>query len=241
MNDQELNELLDTWSSPEAPASLRDRVRAGFAARPQPARPRWRLALWAVGFGMAAFLLVLVQAFPQTVKLAASTQKIPFTVDSDWITYGHGGSVKREMYITSYARGGREVILSVSIAGHPLETFHLWAISTAYSLWNDLVAPMLGTQAHEHSPLGELLLTSGCANGFGYPASGGQVAGHETILNYDTLKIQNTLPGRRYTVWLAPALGCFPLRETFERQQPDGSSILSSARRALKVTVRVVQ
>lgn len=241
MNDQELDELLDTWRAPEPTASLRDRVKTRFAARPQPARPRWRLALWAVGFAAAAFLLVLAQAFPQTVKLAASTQKIPFTVDSDWINYSLDGSIKREMHITSYPQGGREVILSVSIVGRPLETFHLWAITTVYSFWNDLILPALGTQAREPSAIGQLLLASGCTNGYGYPASGGPVVGHETILNYDTLKIQRTDPGRRNTLWLAPTLGCFPLRETFEWQRPDRSYALSRVRQALKVTVRVVQ
>ncbi len=32
MNDTELDDLLDTWTAPPPPASLRERVQAGFAA-----------------------------------------------------------------------------------------------------------------------------------------------------------------------------------------------------------------
>ena len=33
MTDTELDELLDKWTAPSAPPSMRDRVRAGFPAR----------------------------------------------------------------------------------------------------------------------------------------------------------------------------------------------------------------
>ena len=33
MNDTELDELLDQWAAPPAPASLREKVRAGFGAQ----------------------------------------------------------------------------------------------------------------------------------------------------------------------------------------------------------------
>ena len=32
MNDTELDEMLDQWAAPPAPASLREKVRAGFGA-----------------------------------------------------------------------------------------------------------------------------------------------------------------------------------------------------------------
>ncbi|HUK19030.1 MAG TPA: hypothetical protein VLW65_21565 [Bryobacteraceae bacterium] len=238
MNDEELDEILDTWSTPEPPASLRERVKAGFAARTDRRRTRGRLALWAAAFGMAAFLVVLTQAFPQTVKLVAPAEKIPYTVESDWTNYASDGLVSRRLHITSYSRGGREIILSQTVPGKPLETFHMQFIGTAYSLWNELVAPLFGRRPPEPNPQGPaVLLASGCTSGYGFPAAGGPVVGREKILDHASVKIQREDPGRRYTVWLAPGLGCFPLRETFERQRPDGSYRMTSERHALKVTL----
>lgn len=238
MNDKELDEILDTWSAPEPPASLRARVKAAFAARTDRRRTRGRLALWAAAFGMAAFLVVLTQAFPQTVKLVAPAEKIPYTVESDWTNYASDGQVSRKVHITSYSRGGRENILSETIVGHPLETLHIRVGVAIHSLWEELLAPLVGSPAEQVNPQGPAaLLASGCTTGYGYFAAGGQVVGHEKILDHASVKIQREDPGRRYTVWLAPALACFPLRETFERQRPDGSYRMASERHALKVTL----
>jgi len=65
----------------------------------------------------------------------------------------------------------------------------------------------------------------------------GPVVDRETILDYPTVAIQLPLDGNgaRRTVWMAPALGCFALKVTTERQTTDGSFRLVSGKQAVKV------
>ena len=41
----------------------------------------------------------------------------------------------------------------------------------------------------------------------------------------------------RMTLWLAPDLGCFALKVTYEEQRPDGTFHLVNAKQGLKVTL----
>ena len=134
MNDTELDELLNQWSAPAAPASLRENVRSGFAAglqrKTSPGVRRWiaafvpsgRKRLLAAILGVGAFLLIVTQAFPQMFGLGAPPIKTPYTVDSEYLRYGDGGSSSAQlhriqMYSTSYNLHGREIILSRSLPG----------------------------------------------------------------------------------------------------------------------------
>jgi hypothetical protein len=133
MNDTELDEMLDCWNVPPVPTSLRDSVRAAFAASPPqtapprpPVRGSWafasgaRKALPAAAMiGIGAFLWVVTQALSQTPPPV----HIPYTVDSEYIRYGDDGSPVIEMLSTSYTgSNGGEILISRSIPGHLLGT-----------------------------------------------------------------------------------------------------------------------
>ncbi len=135
MNDTELDELLDQWSAPPAPASLRENVRAGFAAgleREASTGVRHWIAAFvpsarkrlvpAVVLGVGAFLFIVNQAFPQMFGLGAPPVKIPYTVDSEFVRYGNDGSSAVDMYSTSYGFNGHEILLSRSFPGNPFGT-----------------------------------------------------------------------------------------------------------------------
>jgi hypothetical protein len=227
MNDKELDEILDTWSAPEPPASLRGRVRARYAAAVERPRGHRRLAVWATAFGALAFLVVLTQAFPQTAKLRPAGS-IPFTVDSEVVYNSVDGRLRdRVVDQTSYAKGGQEIVLSQTIRDHPLESFFMNFHQSMYAVFQDLHA-LFGGHSEDHPNLGP-----GCAASPSTP--------HETILSYDTVKLQVEGNGRRAQTWLAPALGCFPMRQILERQRVDGTYRAVMERHAVKVTVNKVQ
>jgi hypothetical protein len=74
------------------------------------------------------------------------------------------------------------------------------------------------------------MLTSGCRNEF--------AVGQDTVLGYSASKLHVVTPGGvRLTGWLAPTLGCFPLRVLVERQQADGSFRLYQRREAIRIAV----
>ncbi|HKE27022.1 MAG TPA: hypothetical protein VKB88_31930 [Bryobacteraceae bacterium] len=233
MNDTELDDILNTWTAPEPPPSLRGRIRAGYAALAPRPRRRFRLAYWASVFGLAAFLLVLTAAFPQTARFVAPVPKIPFTVDSDMKTYEPDGTLNREIEMTTYMRNGSEIILSQSIPGHPLMTLAGAIINGAYDLWSEVISPLFGKSRQEPNPqLRAALVASGCVSG------NATVLGHETILGYSTTIIQTTVShGIRSTQWMAPDLGCYVLKGIYERERPDGTYRPWSDRHAFKVTV----
>jgi hypothetical protein len=152
MNDTELDEMLVQWRVPPAPASMRARVRAGFAARlgqaaPPSAPVRWRWAFMpgsrkalpaACMIGIGAFLWVVTQALSQTPPPV----RPPYTVDSEYVRYGDDGSPAVEMYSTSYTnQSGAEILLSRSIPGHPIGTAVGRTLDAALPLWQRLMLP----------------------------------------------------------------------------------------------------
>jgi hypothetical protein len=264
MNDTELDEMLDQWTVPPAPPSLRETVQAGFAAsRPPTAPVRWRSAfvpgvrktlLAAAIVGVGAFLVVVTQALSQTPPPA----RIPYTVDSEYIRYGDDGSQAVEMRSTSYTnQNGGEILLSRSIGGHPFETAVARSLDAALPLWQRLILPfavspqdMERFRKMKQSGLQTVGVITGCDDwtclviqhwGFRRAAAGcveGTVVGSETILNYPTTAVQRSLgPQRRLTLWMAPDLGCFALRTTTETLRPDGTFHLWQEKRAFKVTL----
>ena len=245
MNDTELDEMLDQWSVPPAPASLRERVRAGFAASPPQTAPpsvpvRWRWAFApglrkalpaACMIGVGAFLWMVTQALSQTPPPA----RIPYTVDSEFVRYSENGSQAVEMYSTSYYENGHEIILSRSFPGHPFQTAFGSTLDAVHR-WQQLVLPFfVNAELRERararaSERAADLLRAGCVDG--------AVVGRETILNYPTTAVERRLSDRlRMTTWMAPGLGCFALRFTTEEQGLDGTFHLATVKQALKVTL----
>lgn len=266
MNDTELDEILDTWTEPPAPASLRENIRAGFAASLEQKTtprilPRWlgvfvRKALLAGALlGTGAFLLLIVtQAFPQ-----APSGHIPYSVDSELVRYGDNGSSGVEMYLTSYNNDQEnEIALSRSLPGNPLGTALARTLDAGLPHWQRLTRVLTISKEEwetirairaAHPGVGFI---SGCGVGclvldhwsFARAAAGvnagclaGPAVGNETILNYPTTAVELHLDdNRRMTLWTAPDLGCFALRITTEEKQPGGAFRLVTRKQALRVT-----
>jgi hypothetical protein len=258
MNDSELNEILNQWSEPSAPPSMRKRVLAGFPA-PPPRKLRWDKSLVAAAILAAAvFFLMVAQAFPQRPA------PIPWSVDSEFVRYADDGSASIEMYSTSWESNGSEILLSRSMPGNPFETvlgraldLTLPAVSRFHMHLLGVVAPgMLEKmdRIRRSRPPGVSFITgcepdSGCVvldhDGLAKAAAGADgscvdrpVVGRETILNHPTEAVRDRWTEHgRMTLWLAPDLGCFALRVTYEEQRPDGTFHLVSAKQAVKVTL----
>jgi hypothetical protein len=220
MNDTELDEILNSWSAPPAPASLRERVRAGFAAglgrETFPGVRHWTAAfvpsvskslVAGAILALGTLLLVVAQAFPQMFSLGSPPVKIPYTVDSEFVRYAEDGSSSIEMYSTSYSLNGHEILLSRSLPGNLL--------GTAIGRTLDATLPYVSRLMSRLTVDAELLekvrraagqavtVTTGCGGkclvlehyGFARATPGagclaGPIVGRETILNYPTVAVQ---------------------------------------------------
>lgn len=260
MNDTELDNLLNTWTTPDPSPSLRGRALTGYATLIPKPRGRFRLSFWTITFGFAAFLLVLTAALPKTVELVEPAQKIPYTVDTDTTTFMRDGSV-HELRMTTYMRDGVEVILART-PGNPLTTPGIrWAMQT-FAIQTLHFYSLVFSPVDRHRWAG--FVASGCSN---VPVDGirraeplvppyddaardvGTVVGHEAILGYQTTVTKHLLPshdegdalqdGRVITLWQAPELGCFDLKMVHEQENSDGTYRLVEERHALKVTVNL--
>jgi hypothetical protein len=126
-SDEDLNYLLKAWTVPPSPHSLERRLRRAYRHR-NGSRFRW--TLWVSGVAPAAgmfagiaagavvFLLVIAQAFPQSLAGLSGTT-FPFTVNSEEIEYRADGSSKILGYFTSAAA---ELVLSSEFPGDPIGT-----------------------------------------------------------------------------------------------------------------------
>jgi hypothetical protein len=252
MTDSELDEILNKWTAPPVPPSLRERVRAAFPVRPQRTF-RWRKSLVAAAvLAAAVFFLIATQASPQP------TAPIPWTVDSEFVRYADDGSSSIEMYSTSYESNSNEILLSRSMPGNIFKTALARAADAIIPIHNRImrrfmVDPKLLEQVQRASAHSVGFIT-GCdsytclvLNHSGYaraPAGAGngciegEVVDRATILNYPTEAVRERWTEHgRMTIWTAPALGCFALKVTQEEERPDGTFHLVAAKHALKVTV----
>jgi hypothetical protein len=252
MTDNELDEILDKWTAPSVPPSLRARVRAGFPAPPRRTF-RWRKSLIAAAvLAAVAFFLIATDASPQP---PAST---PWTVDSEFLRYADDGSSSIEMYSTSYESNGNEVLLSRSAPANPFKTALARAADVVIPIHNRLmrrimVDPKLLEQVQKvRARHPGVSFITGCDlytcllldhSGYARDPSGTgclaeAIVDRATILNYPTEAVRERWTEHgRMTLWMAPALGCFALKVTQEEERPDGTFHLVSAKQALKVTV----
>jgi hypothetical protein len=258
MNDTELDEILNQWSAPPAPASLRERVRAGFAGRPRLKTSRG-VPPWISAFApsakkslvagailaVGAFFLVIALALPQTHEPVSLPAGVPYIVDSDVVRYADDGISAVEEHRGSYNDNGREVGV---YAVYPSFLNAIWhALMAAGSVVGRLTLPFtvspellkkfesaarVSADSEHGYALGSAaaLIDAGCVCG--------PLVGHETILGHPTVAVQPNLEGdhQRVTFWMAPDLGCFALRITVEEKRPDGTYRLLIRKQALKVT-----
>lgn len=180
----------------------------------------------AIVLALAVFCLAFIlisQILPYILKPISTIAGIPYTVESVSAQYTDTGATMISTYTTSYQRNGKEIVLSESFPGHPLQT--------AVRRVLDLTGLVLGFIAHGFSEdIGPV--SSGCVG------RQDEIIGRETILNYPTVVKQIDIAELRVTLWVAPDLGCFALKMVIEERRPDGSFVLRSERKALKVNVR---
>jgi hypothetical protein len=249
MSETELDNLLNTWTTPDPPPSLRGRARAGYATLTHKPRRRFRLSFW-MTLGFAALLLILTAALPKTVELVVPAQKIPYTVDTDYTTFMRDGTV-HELRMTTYMRNGVEIFLArTPVQNYPAAGNRLWpSVLNAFSLVFSSVDPRQWAE----------FVASGCISDHGIGLTEpwvrhgdaaravGTVVGHETILGYRTTVTEHVMPsgdvghalkdGRIITLWQAPDLGCFDLKMVHEEKNSDGTHRLVEERHAIRVTV----
>jgi hypothetical protein len=253
MNDTELDEMLNKWEAPAAPASLRAKVQAGFSSdRPRQEAPgglwHWitsftprKAVLGVIALTAGALLCVVTLALAQTLTLSPP----PYTVESKCVRYADERGNAAEMILTSYNDKGSEIVLSRSLPGNLFGTVATRVTDAASSLITRFTWPLfkpkqleivktqsgvsIGFQDWYLGSTAELL-QHGCVNG--------PVVGREKILNYPTTAVEYRHDNYfKFTVWRAPDLGCFALRVTDEERQDDGTYRLVREKRAVHVTL----
>jgi hypothetical protein len=261
MNDNELDDLLNAWSTPPVSPSLRERVRRGFQAAPIPGQGRfigwrwigfhWKGISAAAALALGALLLMVPLARPQAAPPAQ------WTVDSEFLAYADDGSSSVEMLATSYLMNGNETIWSRWSPDNPLKTA-MWAATDGLGgFHNRLVTHLMFDRAKleairkQRESNHGVGVVSGCGShcmhlehfNFSRATSGpttacieGVVVGHDTILNYPVAAVRYRWTEHgRMTLWMTPDLGCFALRSTYEIEVRDGSFRLVAEKRAVKL------
>jgi hypothetical protein len=230
MEDIELDELLNRWHVPAAPAELREKARTAFRASRERAprqRGRFLFALKPVFSGavIGGVLcgLLLTQALPQTVRATSPLFRIPYTVEWEFVNFDERGAGAVHMYGTSYMDRGNEVMLSSAIPGRPVVTAVRRILETTGFLWRQIAGAEGWAGAADFVRLG-------CV-------SEGQTPLERTsIVGYSTVAVQTgSAPQMRVTLWRAPDLDCFALKMRMEEWQKDGFYRVVSEKHALAV------
>jgi hypothetical protein len=146
---------------------------------------------------------VLAVFLSQTADAWDSVLLIPYRIESDVAEYSDDGmAVSSRYYLTSFMADGREIAISHSVPGERLRS----AVRTSL----DRIALMLrrATLIGSHPIAQECII----------PAV---MTAKETILGFDTVVVESKSARERKRTWVAPRLGCFPLRVTVERRAPD--------------------
>jgi hypothetical protein len=246
MNDTELDEMLDRWQAPATRESWREELRAGFAVRAGRAGrrgllrrmidaasrvPFGRLAVATVG-AVAVFFAVL-QVAPRIVRMASpSSFRIPFYVESVFVSYAKNGSVERRSRNTAFPYGGIAFNMSVTELDGSLRSK---VSEITGSIRTQIVLAMPSLVLPKRPPMAEPawfagFVRSGCSEGR-------TVVGHEVVAGYETTVTQNEWPTGRVRIWMAPELACFPLKFIREVRRSDGSYQFEATDEVVRVTM----
>ncbi len=225
MNDTELDELLDRWRVPPASAELRGKTWRAFRPPRQPFLIPFRpmFAGTALGAGLCVLLLI-TQAFPQTIGFAPALFRVPFTVDSEFVSYDAQGKSNVEVYTTSYLDdNGREAILTASFPGRPFGNAVRRILDFTSFVWRQYAEQPIRGLARPIS--------------FADCMPSGPVIEWTSILGHRSFVIDITPPAvdkHRVTLWEASDL-CFVMKIRNEERRPDGSYRVISERHALAI------
>lgn len=238
MNDIELDELLNQWGVPLARAELRERVQAGYFARPKRERRRsfvpsgWRGLFAGVAAATVIFLVVCTQAFPEVLGSPSPALRRTYLAMSNVTAYAKDGSSRPESLIYSYSYKGTEIVLMEEDQGDPIHQaiigFHIGVHQLLLRYVPNLVMPESSAKDAWFSSY----VKSGCVD------KGDVVVGQETLLAHQTTVIQYVGDGWRWTAWRAPDLGCFALRTRNEEPLAGGGYRLTKERDTVRVLGR---
>ena len=219
MNDIELDEMLNQWAVPSAGAELRERVQAGFFSRPKRRwfpPVGWKGLFAGVATAAVLFLVVTAAAFPSVLSSPSPALRPPYVAMSNVTEYAKDGSSRLESTVYSYSYKGNEI---VRMEMDPDDRIHQAIINihaSMHLLLLRFVPNVVMPESSARDAWFSAYVKSGCVD------KGDVVIGHEKVLTHETTVIQNTgMPrarlgdgydGWRWTGWLAPDLGCFPLR-----------------------------
>jgi len=173
-------------------------------------------------------IISVSQAFPQMLHLLSPLPQIPYTAESVFVQYTDKGSALVDSYTTSYQQGGREIVLSEFVPGHPLLTAVRRALD-AFGFVTFHISQRFDRRYRQSKADAAILMKNGCVSGEGH------FIGRETILNYSTVIVQHGMAKQRITMWLAPDLECFALKLTIEERRSDRSLFLRREKKTLKV------
>lgn len=251
-SDEDLNYLLKAWTVPPSPGSLERRLRRAYRNRTG-SPGLW--TRWASGLAPAAglfagitagaivFLLVIAQAFPQSLAGLSGTT-FPFTVDYEEIEYKADGSSAIREYFTKAPHGAG--VLSSEFPGDPLRTARqrildplnlvlYWIATPGRERQEARAEARIKALTANHPELAERRRTCGA------PGDPWTVVGKQTVLNYATTGVQKVWMDEgkpvRLTEWWAPDLHCFTLKSTTEKTFDDGRLRLAFEQLALRITI----
>ena len=236
MNDHELDEMLNQWGAPPVGAKLRERVRSGFVAAPKRRyfpSVGWKGLFAGVAAAAIVFMVVTAEAFPDVLGSPSPALRAPWVAESNVTTYAKDGSSRLESTIMSYSYKGTDIVLVESDQGDPIHTaimgFHIGMHQLLLRYIPNAVMPESAAKDAWFSAY----VNSGCVD------KGDVVAGHETLLAYQTTAIQRTgSDGLRITQWRSPELGCFALKIKGEEPLPGGAFRVAKERDTVRVITR---
>jgi hypothetical protein len=231
MNDNELDEMLNQWKEPVMRESLREDLRAGFVARPEPKRTLRRLAF--ATMTAAALLFAIIQVSPRTISMASPGFRIPFYVEFEFERYADDGSAPHQSRITSFPYGGHEIVMSVTESGDSLLNT---VRGIASSVRNQFILAIPSFVLPKQLPMAEPdwfagFVRSGCSEGR-------TMIGHEIIAGHMTTVLESSAPtDYRIKVWMAQDLACFALKLTHEVKDANSTYRLKIRKEAVTVTM----
>ncbi len=258
--DAETSAIFAEWSAPAPSDGFHSRVESAFE-REFGGVPWWRRALAAIGHGLwrhrlAEVGVVAIGFFAmQFQSVGSPPAAVPWTVDSEFVSYGLDGSRTVEMISTSYEANSSEVLVSRAVPGNVFLTALGRVADAALPAWGRLITPFVVDPAmvekRRRAQLATVGFLTGCNAGctvlehYGFVRTAGgtgciegSIAGRETILGHATEAVQRRwMEHGRMTLWMAPDLGCFALRVTHEEPRADGSFRMVKAKQAVRVNL----
>jgi len=238
MNDIELDEMLNQWGVPPVGAELRERVQAGFVAKPKRRERRyfpsigWKGLFAGTAAAAVLFLVVCAQAFPDVLGSPSPALRPPYVAMSKLTAYAKDGSSRLASTVYSYSYKGMEMVLMEDSPDDRIHqaimNFHLSIHRIMLQFVPNLVMP----ESSAWDASFNSYVKAGCVN------DGDAVIGHETLLSHQTTVIQHVRGGWRWTEWRAPDLGCFALRRRNEDSLVGGGYQLTDQRDTVSVMNR---